>query len=332
MVEMTAVKRATTVNPTISVLICAYTEQRWDTLLAACGEVGRQLTPDDELIVVIDHNDELYAKANRFLRFLTGARVLKSAGSNGLSGARNTGVSASRCDVVAFLDDDAQPRSDWLAKLRSAFCDDSALVVGTGVEPRWAGGRAPRWFPPEFGWVVGCGYAGLPTSRARIRNPIGASMAIHRSAFEVAGGFSEAMGRVGTLPKGCEETEFCIRLARTEPSATVVHEPSSVVDHVVPGNRQTVRYFVSRCFHEGRSKRDVAKLSGTHDALSSERRYVRRLLPMAVLRDIGAGLRWLDPFAYARAAMVALGLATTVVGFLFETIHPERQLSAPRWS
>ena len=64
--------------------------------------------------------------------------------------------------------------------------------------------------------MVGCSYTGLPTRRADVRNVIGAAMAFRREAFTLAGTFSDLVGRVGTTPTGCEETELCIRLRKAK--------------------------------------------------------------------------------------------------------------------
>ena len=60
-----------------------------------------------------------------------------------------------------------------------ASCFDDPGVVGVTGEllPRWTG-TEPDWFPPEFYWVFGCSYTGLPTELAPVRNPIGANMAV----------------------------------------------------------------------------------------------------------------------------------------------------------
>jgi hypothetical protein len=47
-----------------SVVVCAYTLNRWGNLVDAVGSVSRQLRPGDECLVVIDHNEELFARAS----------------------------------------------------------------------------------------------------------------------------------------------------------------------------------------------------------------------------------------------------------------------------
>jgi hypothetical protein len=147
-------------------------------------------------------------------------------------------------------------------------------------------------------------------------------MAVRRRVFDDIGVFAETVGRVGALPVGCEETEFCVRLANENPDAVVLHEPAAVVDHAVPRQRQTVAYFLRRCFHEGRSKRAVARLGGARRGLSSERRYVRSVLPAAVSAGIGRTLRTGDIYATARACAVLFGLTVTVLGYVRESIVP----------
>jgi len=301
-------------GPTVSVVICSYADWRWADLARACASVGAQLTAGDELIVVVDHNATLLARATAEF---PGAHVLANQGRQGLSDARNTGVEAARGDVVAFLDDDAAARPGWLDGMRDAFRDAAVAVAGTWVEPRWEGGRAPSWFPAEFGWVVGCSYRGLPEVRTTVRNPIGASMAVRRAVFAEVGGFSDAIGRVGTKPVGAEETEFCIRVTAQDSSRLVLFDPYAAVDHYVPAARQTVRYFVSRCYHEGRSKRIVALLQGTGAGLSSERTYARVTLPAAVVRGVREAPR--RPAGLLRAAMVLIGLGSTVLGYGVES-------------
>ncbi|MEL6890815.1 MAG: glycosyltransferase [Actinomycetota bacterium] len=292
-----------------TVIICVYTLDRWDVMCRAVASVDAQDTPA-ELIVVVDHHDELLERARSAWPDHV---VLANRFEQGLSGARNTGVFAASHDLIAFLDDDAVARDGWLTGLLDPFADDGVGVTGGRIVPDWVGG-VPRWFPDEFLWVVGCSYRGQPTTTAEIRNPIGASMAARRQVFEQVGLFRSGVGRVGTVPLGGEETELSIR-AR-DAGWRVMYEPSSVVDHEVGAGRGTVAYFRSRCSAEGRSKATISDVSGGSDALDAERSYATRTLPSGVLRRLLAGLT--GPHrrdSLAQAAMLVVGLATTVFGY-----------------
>ena len=259
----------------LTVIVCSYTMERWPDLTAAVESLRAQEHAVDEILVVIDHCDEL---ASRAVRDLAGVRVVANEHERGLSGARNTGVEKAGGDIVAFLDDDATADPGWTAQLLTAYQNPAVLGVGGHVEPRW---RAPRpdWFPREFQWVVGCSYRGQPTRTTAVRNFIGANMSFRRSALTQSGGFRADLGRVGRHPAGCEETELCIRVSRQRPDTVLLHEPAAVVRHSVPAERTTWNYFRRRCFAEGVSKAAVTEYCGQGDALSSERSYVGSTIP-----------------------------------------------------
>ena len=111
----------------VSVVICAYTLDRWHALGASVQSCFDQTEPPIEIIVVIDYNDELFHRATA--AFGT-AIVVKNVSTKGLSGARNCGVAASSSEVVAFLDDDALADPTWLEELTKPLVDP--LVCGTG--------------------------------------------------------------------------------------------------------------------------------------------------------------------------------------------------------
>ncbi|MBI1375920.1 MAG: glycosyltransferase [Frankiales bacterium] len=316
--------QASASGPTVTVLVCTYTALRWAELAAGIDAARSQLRAGDELLVVVDHNDALLERVRDEL----GVTAIPNAGARGLSGGRNTGVAAASGDVVVFLDDDACPAPGWVEAYRARFTDPAVVAVGGSIRPAWEGGAAPRWFPPEFGWVVGCDYIGLPGDGEPIRNPIGASMAVRRSALVSVGGFSELVGRVGTLPVGCEETDLAIRVRQADPGAVILRDTTAQVDHLVPVQRQKVSYFVSRCYHEGRSKAVLSGRVGAADGLSSERAYATRVLPRGMLAHLRSALRG-DGYGAARAGLVPVGLAATGAGYLSVRLRGSSTLSEP---
>ena len=293
---------------TVSVVLCAYTLERWDDITAAIESLRAQSRPVDEVLLVVDHDDELLDRARAAF---PDVRCLPNAEARGLSGARNTGVRAATGDVVAFLDDDAAAEPGWVGGLLAPYDDPSVVGTGGRVVPAWRAPR-PRWFPDEFLWVVGSSYAGLPEGRAEVRNPIGASMSFRRSVFGDVGGFDAGMGRLGKDAAGCEETEFSIRARQA--GGRVVLEPASVCRHAVTPDRVTRRYFRRRCRAEGRSKALVSRLAGQDEALSTERGYVTRTLPRGVLRGLGAALRG-DVGGLGRAWAIVEGTTLTVLSY-----------------
>jgi GT2 family glycosyltransferase len=296
--------------PRISVVTCAYTDQRWHALVDAVESALAQDPRPDEVVVVIDHNDDLLERARREL---TRARVVANEEGRGLSGARNTGVRHATGEIVAFLDDDARARPGWLRALTTAFADPTVIGAGGIALPYWES-EAPSWIPPEFLWVVGCSYRGLPPTRAEIRNPIGANMAFRRSVLDRVGGFTDGIGRVGRIPLGCEETELSIR-ARDATGGRIVQIPDAEVEHRVSPDRTCWRYFRRRCWAEGLSKAAVARSVGSDAALKHERSYVMRTLPTGVVGGLADALSG-DVYGLARSAAIVAGLMITAAGYL----------------
>jgi GT2 family glycosyltransferase len=294
---------------TVSVVICAYTTARWEDLCRSVDSVLTQRDPALELFVVIDHSEELHDLALHRFTDPT-VTVLRNVETQGLSGARNTGVSAARGDIVAFLDDDANAAPDWTSTLTRHYQDGDVAGVGGYAAPVWPALR-PSWMPHEFDWVVGCSYIGQPTSLAPVRNPIGCNMSLRRSVFGLVGGFRSEVGRVGSTPVGGEETELCIRVRSTGAANTILFDPDMRVQHHVSLDRTSPRYFVRRCYHEGLSKAVVTELAKGQQALSTESEYVRAVLPRAVVREVSS----VTSAGFARAAMIVVGLAVTTAGY-----------------
>ena len=288
----------------VSVVVCAYTLDRWDQLSLAMASVAAQ-SAVDETILVVDHNDELLERART--RWPE-ARVLANAGPQGLSSARNTALRIATGDIIAFLDDDAVADPGWLDALLAGFTDASVVAVGGSAVPIWPGpaGPAPAVLPDELLWIVGCSYRGLPTEPGPVRNVMGCSMAFRRAPLMSIGGFNADTGRVGKLPIGCEETEACILLRQADPSRVVHYEPSARVRHHVSEDRVRMAYVAHRSWCEGLSKAGIARTVGHQDALSTESAYATRVLPAAVWRELRRGPRGV---VAATAIVLSLGLA-----------------------
>ncbi|MGW0172645.1 glycosyltransferase family 2 protein [Rhodococcus sp. NPDC003322] len=296
-------------DPGLAILISCYTLDRLDLLVAGIDAARAQLRPEDELIVVVDHNPDLERELHA--RFPSGVTVVANEHERGLSGARNTAVATAAAEIVAFLDDDAVLRPGALDAARSAFADPSVVAVGGAVIARWESGRPPAWFPEEFGWVIGCDYRGLAGDGAEIRNPIGAAMAVRRAELLKIGGFSDRLGRVGTVPAGCEETLMGIELRQRFPRSRIVRVAAFAVDHTVPDSRATLRYFTSRCRHEGRSKAILSGMVGAEAGLSAERSFVVRTLSTGVLRYLRQAVTGQGLASLSRILVLVLGLFVT---------------------
>ncbi|MDT5050292.1 MAG: hypothetical protein QOG75_6196 [Mycobacterium sp.] len=304
-----------TVDADVSVIIAAFTAERWDNIVAAIESVQRQTLAPRELIVAIDHNSALWGRVERHTAAMPNVTVVDNRWPRGVSGARNTGIATAHGNLCAFLDDDAEAAPDWLANLVTGYADADVLGVGGAIDPHWHSQR-PAWFPEEFDWVVGCSYRGLPVRVSATRNLIGANMSFRRSVLTEVGGFRSDIGRVGEFPPvGCEDTALCIRARLQWPHGRFVYEPSARVRHSVPYSRVRLKYFLARCYGEGASKAQLAQLFGLADSLSVERTYVARTLPAGIAAAVVDAVRRREVGALARGAAIVAGLASAAAGF-----------------
>lgn len=296
----------------LSVIICAHTEERWQSLVEAVASVQRQTRQPEETVVVIDHNVPLFERAQQHLQNVL---VIENIEQEGLSGARNSGIAQSKGDILAFLDDDAIADENWLEYLSIPFDDERVLGSGGMIAPRWDH-AIPLWLPTEFYWVVGCTYQGLPQAAMTVRNLIGTNMMLRRRVFEHVGGFRSSIGRVGNRPMGCEETELCIRANQYWPQGIFLYCPMACVQHHISQKRTTWGYFFARCYDEGISKAIVTDYVGVKDGLASERIYIFKVLPKGFLRGCVDLISKKDFSGIARSAAIFVGLTITTAGYL----------------
>jgi len=300
----------------VSIVIPCHSDRGWDTLVGTVASALAQQPAPAEVVVVVDHNRGLYERAHA--RF-TGVTVLENRFAQGASGARNTGAWQTSTPLVAFLDGDITAGPQWLAQLVAPFADPSVVGTGGAIAAAWERSR-PRWMPDELLWAVGASYTGMPTTTAPVRNVWSASMAVRREVFAEVGGFREGFGKIGSRNRP-EDTDLCLRMGA---KGQWMYVPGAVVKHDVPAERSTFRFLLRRCYAEGRGKVQMARLLHGSKSLGTERSYLTRTLPRAVLRGlsgaIGPGNRPARTNHAARAGTVVAAVAAAAVGGAVETL------------
>jgi len=297
--------------PTVSVIIPTYTRARWDWLQECVASAKAQTVPALEIIVVVDHNPELLEEISREF---TDVIAVPNIGGRGVSGARNSGVKASRGEVVAFLDDDSIATPDWLETLLQHIMTPGVVGVGCYSDGLWED-RCPKWFPGEFSWTIGVSYSGLPKEPTAVRNVWTSAMLVKRSAFEIVDGFREDFGKIGnkSLP---EDTDLCLRIAAVQENTVWMWDPAKVMQHRVPAGRATFGYLMSRCFLQGWGKAAMAHMDGFDESTSTERYYALRILPAGVGRGLADTVRG-DFSGLGRSGAIVAAFSVTVGGYLW---------------
>lgn len=306
--------------PSVSVVIPAYTMERWPLLKKGVESVRRQTREVEAIVVCIDNNDELLGCAQAEWDSMSGVPVRVIANRHdehlaqvamhqrahgttrrfGAGSGRNTAAETVTSDIVAFMDDDAWAEPDWIEQLLTVYEDQNVVSVGGAPLPEFESNR-PAWFPRNFDWVFGCAYEGLPATIAPLRHLIGANMSVRREAFAAVGGF---------LGSDFDDLNLCMRLAERYGEQSIYYSPSAVVHHYVPTQRTSWRYFWRRCYFVNREKVAVFRRIGSAANLVAEREFVARSFREQMSRELRRGLSGdANAIRAVLAMIVGIGLA-----------------------
>ena len=293
---------------TVSVVICAYTEDRWPLLLRSVSSVEHQTRVPAEIIVCVDHNDSLVERCRRqsaHAAVISSIPVVVLANKypGRLGSARNSAAEVARGDIVAFLDDDAWADPDWLDRLLLPYGNERVVAVGGAPLPEFERAR-PGWFPFEFDWVFGSAYSGLPEVQAPLARLIGANMSVRRLALADIGGFHS---------DNHDDMDMCHRLMHLRPAEQIVYEPRARVHHFVPAARTTWGYFWRRCFFVNSGKVEAFHQMEGAANLSSDIGFVGRALSRGVSRGLREAFHG-DLWGAARAASILAGIVLAGAG------------------
>ena len=157
----------------------------------------------------------------------------------GKSAALNTGIKHAVGHYIAFTDDDACPREDWLEQLERGFAAFGADWLFGPVVPQWPA-EPPEWFCDDLrGNFALLDYGPRPlTVESRAYTFFGVNCAVHRTALAKSGPFREDLGVFGAEGVGGgEDIEMFERSLRQ--GLRIVYTPDAVVSHVIGPEKLT---------------------------------------------------------------------------------------------
>lgn len=289
----------------VSVVICTYSLDTYESFIEAVESVYNQTYKDVELIVVVDGNRPLYDRIEDSYGSLT---VLLNDENVGLSQSRNRGVEHASGGIIAFLDDDAVADEQWIEELVSIYKNHDATAVGGRMVGEWVAGK-PSFLPEEFYWLVGVTHRGFAEEGQEVRNTFGSNISFRQEVFEEIGGFNPELGRRGSLNIQAEETIFCVQM-REQFGHGVVYNPDAVVAHKIFDYRTEPKWLLERAFWQGYSKRVMEQL--IDEKGGNETAFLNKLLGEFIPSRVKSLIR--SPTVPAALQLLAVGVFTAVVG------------------
>jgi GT2 family glycosyltransferase len=272
----------------ISVVIPCYSMERFEDTLEAVRSSWEQTVRPLEVIISVDHNEALFGRLQKEAPEKT--IVLLNNNAHGVSETRNVGIRRATGDIIAFIDDDAVARKDWLENILPSFADPNVMVVGGASTAIWPKGKAPFWFPDEFDWTIGCTAHKkmMLQANGEVRNVNGNNMVFRSEVFRRIGVLDTELGAIHGKSRGGEEANICLRVKGGVENSLILYQPKAVVFHKIISGRATLGHLFSYCWEEGFNRAKMRKLTASYvkNPLSTEISFFRRLLTESIFKRL----------------------------------------------
>lgn len=229
----------------ISAIVCTYNRELFicetiDSLLVSLTGVK-----DFEIVIIdnnsSDHTPELLLKYkdHSYIKYI-------KEETQGLSHARNRGITEATGDILVFLDDDIEIKPDYFVTLEKTFSDPDISIAGGKVLPFNVG--IPLWLPERYYYLVSIFDIGDKVQTTRYL--MGANFVIRKNLANEVGYFDVALGRKGNNLMAGEENEYMDRI--TSLGYKIYYVPDLVVYHKI-NDKLNTEYIFNYAYQNGRS-------------------------------------------------------------------------------
>lgn len=234
-------------KPALSIVVATY--DRYDVLPDAIESLRRQELPGSYLeIIVVDNSpdqEKAAAVAERYAGIPELNYIIEP--TPGLSNARNVGTAAAKSDLVAFIDDDAIADKDWAIEIVKAFDQfENVGIVGGRIVPRWVTPK-PSWLPNKLTSHLSIvDWGGELRELESDKWVAGCNISFRKAVLESVGGFSRALGRIGSGLLLLSNDETAVAEKIHAKGYSTVYAPAAKVDHVIDPTRLQRQWFRRR--------------------------------------------------------------------------------------
>ncbi len=209
--------------PKVSIIIVDYKKKN-PYLVECLDAIQNQTYKNFEIILVCDYPVTLSSSRRR--GSIPSLRQKSYGHYVGPAEKRDVGAKMAKGEILAFIDDDAFPSPDWLAKIVPHLKNkDIAGVGGPGITP-----TNVSWQEQSSGWAsaspAGAGnytYRFLPGKMQFVDDYPSMNLAVRKTDFDRVGGFDS------NFWPG-EDTKLCLDLTH-KLGKKIIYEPKAIVYH-----------------------------------------------------------------------------------------------------
>ncbi|MEK6277265.1 MAG: glycosyltransferase family 2 protein [Actinomycetota bacterium] len=232
-----------------------------DATLHALGRQVKDLSGAAGLLVTSGAGDERHAELDALAREQGfGVERVPAAGA---AAARNRAVESVADEaVIAFIDDDAIPAPEWLARLAAHWREapPDVACIGGAILPRWLK-PPPRWMSPRLDVVFSLMDRGEGVKELvpGVEDAWSVNASFRAGPLHEVGGFDPTLGPRGDVPLFAEDTEVQLRLANA--GYRGLYAGDVRVEHLIGAERMRLREVFRRRFYAGASMRMTGQWS-----------------------------------------------------------------------
>ena len=303
----------------VSVVVCTYSMDRYDPFFECVESVLAQTYEPLEIVLVVDGNNEVFDRVDDYFGDYENVVLHNNDENKGISYSRTKGAELASGEIVAFIDDDATAKPDWIQRLVNVYKSTDAIAVGGDVRPDWQA-KKPDFFPAEFYWLVGCVEPGFAEDGEEVRNTYGSNISYRREEFLKVGGYDPNTGRKGDKHLQAHEAPVGIRLRR-EFNKGMVFTEDAIVNHKLFDYRGNFRWLVARSFWQGYSKRVMDLLYP--EAEDNKRSYLQQLLTDFVPKRMRNLVRKPSFARLQQLGAIFVFTAAVGLGYLYAAVTPD---------
>ncbi|MCM8782429.1 MAG: glycosyltransferase, partial [Candidatus Omnitrophica bacterium] len=234
---------------TVSIIIAVKT---WQENLERCVKACQELDYSDfEIIILPDQKQFPTQSGNCFASN-------RESGIKGVSLSiiptgpvspgrkRDIALSYAKGEILAFIDDDAYPRKDWLKKAQENFSDPQVAAVGGPAITPSSDNLRQRASGIIFASYLVSGpyrYRYVPVKRRQVDDYPTCNFLVRKSIMQQAGGFA-----TNFWPG--EDTKLCLKITK-KLNKKIIYDPEVVVYHhrrplFLPHLKQVANYALHR--------------------------------------------------------------------------------------
>lgn len=228
----------------ISIIVCTYNRAKY--LFNALESIANNDFPRNEYEIVLVNNnstDSTEEKCKMFAEKFPDVNFRYCTETKqGLSHARNKGITESKGAFLVFLDDDVVVKPDYLKNLKSNLDNTPDLMAfGGKIMPRFEAGHPPKWLNRwMYSLISATNCPDIAQKYGKRKYPIGANMGFKRQCLEKSGYFNTELGRTGNILLGGEEKDIFLKIKGLEMG--IYYFPDVEIEHIIPESRTTEEY------------------------------------------------------------------------------------------